>query len=161
MRALALLLVLTSAAGPALADPAPARAPAVALMGAAINVVDLQREIDFYAKGLGFAVGQTLQLGEHRSETILVSGNDRAQPMILLMHDTSPKAAKRIRHGNNFSRLVVRVSDLPAMAARLDAQGYPHGEIRTSHGYSIMMLQDPEGFRVELVQQPMPPQRSQ
>ena len=151
MRALATLMLL--AATPALAEtPAPPAAPAVSLIGAAINVANLQREVDFYTKGLGFTVSRTLQVSGGRSETILVSGNDPSQPMILLMHDPSPRAPKRIVHGKDFSRLVVRVSDLQAIATRLTAQGYAHGEIRTSHGYNIMMLDDPEGFRIELVQ---------
>jgi catechol 2,3-dioxygenase-like lactoylglutathione lyase family enzyme len=159
MRTFALLLI--AAAAPALAETsAPSLAPTVSLMGAAINVADLQREVDFYTKGLGFSVGQTLQVSSGMSETILVSGGDMSQATIMLMHDTSSTAPKTVVHGKDFSRLVIRVSDLPAIAGKLTAQGYAHGEMRVSHGYSIMMLEDPEHFRIELVQLTAQPPRN-
>ncbi len=160
MRALASLMLL--AATPALAEtPPPPPAPAATLYGAAINVVDLQREVEFYTNGLGMKIGMKLPLGPTRTETILTFGSDPSQPTILLMHDTGPNAPRKIEHGNNFSRLVIRVADIRALAARLTALGYAHDEVRTSHGYHIMMLNDPEGFRIELIQQAAQPQGSQ
>ena len=131
----------------------PSPAPAVSLFGAAINVVNLDREIAFYTQALGMRVAMTLPMGA-RSETILTFGSDPGQASLLLMHNSSPAAPKKIEHGNNFSRLVIRVSDLDALGRRLDALGHEHSAIRDAgHGYRLMFLTDPEGFRIELVQQ--------
>ncbi|MGE3691506.1 MAG: VOC family protein [Novosphingobium sp.] len=153
-----LLLAAIQAALPyaALAEPAPVprAAPAPGLLGAAINVADVQKEVDFYTKGLGWRVATTLDLGS-RSETILMYGDNPAGASILLMHDKNPDASAIIAHGNGFSRLVIRVSDLAEIADRLDAQGYPHEQIRSAAmGVRIMLLNDPEGFKIELVEQP-------
>lgn len=152
---LALAAMLAAMPAMAGADSPPAGpAPAPGLLGAAINVVDLAREVDFYTRGLGWKVATTLPLG-NRTETILVPEGNSSGASILLMHDNAPTAPARLEHGNAFSRLVIRSASLQAVAARLDSLGYAHGEIRGSSaaGYRIMMLTDPEGFRIELVEQ--------
>ena len=163
-RPLALALLSLVAATPAMAETAPALAPsaqATGFIGTAINVTDRERSVRFYAQGLGFTVAATLPLGS-RSETILRLPGDAAQASLLLMHDPSPAAPKVLDQGNGFSRLVLRVGDLAALATRLTELGYPHGEIRESgqQGYRIMMMTDPDGYRLELVQQIPPGPRS-
>ena len=168
MRAALILAALL--AGSALsAEPTSTPSPSqpASFIGTAINVADLDRAVRFYTEALGLKVVATLPLGT-RSETILnfpgpdlsrpdLPGSASPQPAILLMHDHGAAAPKSITHGNGFSRLVIRVADLAALAARLTALGYPHGEIRdASQGYSIMMLTDPDGFRLEIVQQKRP-----
>ena len=146
-------LALTLAAPAYGAQPAPTAVPqAASFIGTAINVVDLDREIRFYTEALELKVAATLPLGT-RTETILNFPGDPSQAALLLMHDTSPAAPKAINHGNGFSRLVIRVTDIAAMAVRLTELGYPHGEVRSGgHGYVVMMMSDPEGFRREVVQ---------
>lgn len=149
--ALGLLLIAAAPADP----PQPATiAQSTDFIGTAINVSDRERALRFYTEGLGLTVAATIALGK-RSETILRFPGNSAQPALLLMHDPSPEAPKVLNHGNAFSRLVLRVGDLAALSARLDRLGYPHGELRESGqaGYRIMMLNDPDGFRLELVQQ--------
>ena len=125
-------------------------------IGTALNVVDLDREIAFYTRALGLKVAATLPAGRG-SETILQFPGNPAQASLLLMHDTTPNAPKSLTHGNDFSRLVIRVTDLAALATRLTQLGYPHGEIRAGgQGYLVLMMTDPEGYRLELVQ-PGPP----
>jgi catechol 2,3-dioxygenase-like lactoylglutathione lyase family enzyme len=141
LRALLAVALLAAGSAPAAAETPPA------------NVVNIDRELKFYTEGLGMKLATTLSLGGTRREYILSFGSTPAPPNLLLMHDTSPDAPKKIDHGNAFSRLVLRVSNLEALAARLTALGYEHGEIRdAAQGYRIMMLADPEGYRLELVQ---------
>lgn len=149
-------------ATPALAaDPAAPPAPATlvqstSFIGTAINVVDLGREIAFYTQALGLEVAATLPSAT-RTETILQFPGNPGQASLLLMHDLTPNAPKRLTHGNDFSRLVIRVVDLAALALRLTQLGYAHDEIRSGgQGYLVLMMTDPEGYRLELVQ-PGPP----
>ena len=143
------------------ADPAPPPAPTslaqgTSFIGTALNVVDLDREITFYSQALGLKHAATLP-GPTRSETILQFPGNAAQGSILLMHDTTPDAPKALNHGNDFSRLVIRVVDLAALSVRLTRLGYAHGEVRAGgQGYQVLMMTDPEGYRLELVQ-PGPP----
>jgi catechol 2,3-dioxygenase-like lactoylglutathione lyase family enzyme len=151
--ALALLLAAPAPAAP----PAPTTlAQSADFIGTAINVVDLARELRFYTEVFGLQVAATLPLGT-RSETILRFPGNPAQASLLLMHDTGPAAPRSIEHGNGFSRLVIRVVDIAATAAKLTQLGYRHGELREGgQGYRIMMLNDPEGFRLEVVQKITP-----
>lgn len=152
-RVAVMALALLTAAPLAAAPPASATLEQRAeFVGTAINVVDLDRAVRFYTEGFGLKVAATLPLGT-RSETILHFPGNAAQSALLLMHDTAPTAPKAIEHGNGFSRLVIRVNDIAATAERLTRLGYPHGAIRSGgHGYRIMMMTDPEGFRIEVVQ---------
>jgi lactoylglutathione lyase len=158
MRLIAMFLA-AMLAGPVLAEapasppPAPpSQAPGASFIGAALNVVDLQREIAFYTQALGLKVAATLPAGT-RTETILRFPGSGAQASVLLMHDPSPNAPKGLTHGNGFSRLVIQVDDLAALAARLTRLGYARGEVRAGgQGYLILMMNDPEGYRLELVQ---------
>ena len=141
------------------AAPAPTTPPAPtslaqgsSFIGTALNVVDLDREIGFYTQALGLKVAATLPAGT-RSETILQFPGNPGQASLLLMHDTTPTAPKGLTHGDGFSRLVIRVVDIAALAVRLTQLGYPHGEVRSGgQGYLVMMMTDPEGYRLELVQ---------
>ena len=161
------LLLMTLAAAlatPALAaelaptaPPAPTTlAQSSSFIGTALNVVDLDREIAFYTQALGLKVMATLPAAA-RTETILQFPGNPGQASLLLMHDTAPTAPKSLTHGNDFSRLVIRVVDLAALAVRLTQLGYTHGEVRAGgQGYRVLMMTDPEGYRLELVQ-PGPP----
>lgn len=152
--ALAALALAMATAAPAMAIEAQAPAPAAApprlsLLGAMLHVTDVARELAFYRDGLGMALAMTLPAG-NATEYMLRFDGDPAAPGIILLHDPAQAA---LSHGNGFSRLVLRVSDLDALAARLDAAGYAHVPIRdVAHGYRMMMVTDPQGYRLELVQ---------
>ncbi|MEO6717649.1 MAG: VOC family protein [Novosphingobium sp.] len=163
MRTLATMLAAMLAA-PALASapvatthPAPiSLAQGASFIGTALNVVDLDREIAFYTQAFGLKIAATMPSAT-RTETILQFPGNPGQASLLLMHDLTPTAPKSLTHGDGFSRLVIRVVDLAALAARLTELGYPHGEIRSGgQGYRVLMMTDPEGFRLEIVQ-PGPP----
>lgn len=148
-RTFAAALALTAATAPAAAQDR--------VIGTALNVADLDQAVRFYTQGLGMKVATTIDLGL-RSETILTFGDDPERSAILLMHDKNPAAAKPLVQGNAFSRLVIGTSDLAALAVRLTALGYAHGPIRdASHGTRILIVTDPAGFSLELVQRKAEP----
>lgn len=150
-RLAAALLALAAMAG----SPAQAEAPAPqtsSMMGVAINVVNIEKQLAFYTDVLGMKLKTRLPLGT-KNEYILGFGEDPTSPALLLMHDTAPSAPASIQHGNGFSRLVVNVPDLDAVLGRLTSLGYSHDGIHeVFNGYRIAMTTDPEGYRLELVQ---------
>ncbi|MEY4721100.1 MAG: hypothetical protein RIQ46_825 [Pseudomonadota bacterium] len=156
MKALAFAAALgLGLAFPAAAQDAPAAlpaAPALSLIGAVLTVTDPDKAVAFYRDGLGMKLAMTLDAGAHR-EYMMRFGTDFSAPGIILVHDRSPGAATTLNHGNAFSRIVIRVANLDALAARLDAAGYAHGPIRgTSNNYRMMWVTDPQGYKLELVQ---------
>lgn len=150
--ALAALALLAAGASPALAqEAAPARA-AGAIIGPVLNVTDIARTLRFYTDGLGMSLNMTLG-AENRKEYMLGFGADPSKPGIILLHDGTVAEHPALVHGTAYERLVVRIADLDALAARLDASGIAHGAIRdVAMGYRMMMVTDPDGYHLELVQ---------
>jgi catechol 2,3-dioxygenase-like lactoylglutathione lyase family enzyme len=150
--ALGLAAVLTAA--PALAEDAPTdRAPAaVALIGPALNVSQLDREVKFYVEGLGMKV--LMQMGQpKRRETMLGFGSDPRQPGLILMSDSTASNLPPKTLGNGFDRLVLRISGLPQLVVKLRGMGYTISDVRNvAMGYSMAFASDPEGYRLELVE---------
>jgi catechol 2,3-dioxygenase-like lactoylglutathione lyase family enzyme len=149
-------VLLAGAATQASAEP-PAKpvAPAGiagALIGPALHVGNVERSMKFYVDGLGMAIGT--QMGPpQRHETILIFGGDPRSAGIILLSDQTAAAPPVIAQSNGFDRVVLRMVDLTATAARLRAAGFTPGEIRdVAMGYRMMLATDPDGYRYELVE---------
>ena len=84
-------------------------------------------------------------------------GSDPSQPGIILQ--TVAGVTAPLTAGTAFNRLVLaRFRILTQLAARLQRAGYAPGPIRdVAHGYRMMIVTDPEGHRLELVQSGQPP----
>jgi catechol 2,3-dioxygenase-like lactoylglutathione lyase family enzyme len=154
-RLLALTAFLLAGAAVPLAAEAPAPPPpatGASLIGPALNVGSVARAIKFYVDGLGMTVG--LEMGPpQRHETILTFGGDPRQPGIILLSDRTAKAPPVIAQSNGFDRVVLRMPDLAATAARLRAAGFAPSEIRdVAMGYRMMLVTDPDGYKYELVE---------
>jgi lactoylglutathione lyase len=144
-------LALAAAAYPAAAAAEP---PAItsSLTGAMLYVTDPEREVAFYRDALGMTLAMTLDHGSKR-EYMLRFSADRSLAGIILLHDSAADAPAKLEFGNAFVRLVLRVSDMDALSARLDGLGIAHAAPRDAgHGYRMMMLTDPEGYRLEIIQ---------
>lgn len=129
-------------------------APAISssLTGTMLYVLDPDREVAFYRDALGLSLAMTLDHGSKR-EYMLRFSADPSQAGVILLHDTASGAAARLNHGNAFVRLVLRVSDMDALVSRLDAMNLDHPAPHDAgHGYRVMLLHDPEGYQLEIVQ---------
>lgn len=143
--------------------PAPAvAAPRAALIGAAINVSDLQKSLKFYRDAFGMRVmmqftppGAPARAGQKPSpDTVLSAGNGPADAMLMLLSDRDPAGPRAIGHVFGFARVVLRFSNLDSLAARLRENGFTPGEIHTAHGaFRVMMVTDPDGYTVEVIEQ--------
>ena len=149
MKALAALAAACLLCAPAHAEEA-APAPNLSLLGAVLNAVDIDRVLAFYTEGLGLTLAMKMPVGKV-NEYMLTFGGNAGDPGLILWHDANIPTP--LDPGTAYNRVVVRVSDLDAVAARLRANGYEHAAIRdVAHGYRMLMVSDPEGHRLELVQ---------
>jgi len=149
-----LVLVAVLIAAPALADTPPPVAPpgAIALLGPVLNVGNLAAELKFYVDGLGMK--QLMQMGApERQETMLGFAADPRAPGVILISDSTKPAQPAFDKGKGFNRLVMRVTDIAGVVARLRAMGYQASDVRdVAMGYRMATATDPEGYRLELVE---------
>lgn len=140
------------------AAPAPAKAaPRGAVIGAAVHVSDLQKSLKFYRDSLGMKVMAQFSppgaTDKSRPDTVLNFGNGPADTMLMLLSDRSAGGPRKIEHAFGFARVVLRLPDLQAVNESLRANGFAPGEIRGAHGtVTLMMLTDPDGYTVEVIQ---------
>lgn len=138
---------------PALADPAPSTPPNVALegmVGPALYVSDPARSLKFYTEGLGMRL--RMRFGPtDRPDMVVGFGANPADAGIMLITDKQGPI-QPIQHVHGFDRIALRLPDLVAVSARLRAAGFAGGEIRTVHdSIQMMMVTDPDGYRIELI----------
>jgi lactoylglutathione lyase len=158
-KTVALALILSSvllSAGSASAQVAPtAAAPLGRFVGPMLYVTDMQKSLGFYRDVLGMQVRGRFH-DPARPDLSLAFGADAAQPTIMLLND---KAAtpRKVEHPHGFERLVLTIYDLDAMLERLRAAGFTPSSVRKVDGVTIMaMVQDPDGYRLELVTAKLP-----
>jgi catechol 2,3-dioxygenase-like lactoylglutathione lyase family enzyme len=139
------------------------------IVGPAFYVSDLKRSLTFYREALGMTVSQQFdatgaaldareraqngRLAEGSPNTVLTFGPDPTSPVIMLLRDNSAGAPRKIEHAHGYARVALRMSNLPAVSARLTAAGFRPGAILGAHGtHQVMFVTDPDGYTVELVE---------
>ena len=155
MKRFAVLFALASAcsSAPAIAQEASkvhAEGLSAQIVGPAFYVSDMERSLKFYRDVLGMTV--RIRFGPAGKQDVLVGfGMDMTKTSLMLLSDKEARPRK-IGHVHGFDRIALMVSDLPGIQARLAAAGFKPGEIRTVHGTSsMMMVEDPDGYRIELI----------
>lgn len=151
MRLLALALMLAITV-PALAETRSPAAGQASLIGPVLLVADPDKEVAFYRDVFGMNLGMTLDGGSRR-EYMLRFGDDPRAPGIVLLAERDPAKREAPVHGNGFTRLVLRTTDIAGVTARLDAGGYAHEPVRAvAHGYAMLLATTPAGYQIEVVQ---------
>lgn len=126
--------------------------PTARLVGTVLNVASIDKELAFYQTAFGMKLAMTLDHGTRR-EYMLRFSADPGEAGLILVHDTRPDAPSKLPHGAGFDRIVLRVADMDALIARLDAAGVPHAPAGpATQGYRVLQLQDPEGYPLEVIQ---------
>ncbi len=122
------------------------------MMGPALHVSNLPEALRFYVDGLG--MGKLFEMGPpQRHETMLGFGGSIGQPAIILLSNSTGPAPPAPIMGNKFDRLVMRVSGIGELVARLRKLGFAATDVRAvAMGYSMAVATDPEGYKVELVE---------
>jgi catechol 2,3-dioxygenase-like lactoylglutathione lyase family enzyme len=149
----ALLAVWSCATIAADMKATPGLDPGPALMGATLRSTDLDRSIKYYTSGLGMVVTGRLVNGAVTEVFLGFEGKER-QPGIILYRDATPGKSPPVDHGNAASRVLLRMPDVAAIAARLTAAGYEAGQVLENGNVRILMIKDPDGYSFELAQLP-------
>jgi catechol 2,3-dioxygenase-like lactoylglutathione lyase family enzyme len=95
----------------------------------------------------------------HGSVTeVMLSFGSRQPPVIMLFKDDAPGKSPPIELGNGFGRVMLRVSDATALAARLAAAGYSVGEIHANaaNHMKVFWAKDPDGYPYEITERTAP-----
>jgi lactoylglutathione lyase len=121
------------------------------LTAVGIGVSDLERSTAFYRDVLGMQLQRTFKL-DHMDEVMLAHEGRSA---VVLMHYTDGSARS---YRDNPVKLVFYVSDPAAIAAKVKAAGWPvtHEPAPNTAmgGLVIGMAKDPDGYVIELIQNP-------
>lgn len=155
IRKVVLGALLALGAVPAAAQTAPPM-PSQNIVGPALYVTDSARSIRFYTEGLGMIVRMRFGTAE-RPDVVVGFGMNPTDAGIMLITDKQGPV-RPIAHAHGFDRIAVRLPGLEAVASRLKAAGFEPGEIKLVHGFvRMMMVTDPDGYRIELIDsQPAP-----
>ena len=156
-------VVAFSARWRAKTEAVPAAAPepegpgkAERLLHTMLRVSDVERSVDFYTRLLGM---QVVSQREHRknqfTQVYLGYGGGDSGIGLELVHNWSQE--EPYRHGNAFGHLAIAVSGINALCNRLETEGVkvPRPPRSQRHGDIIVaFIEDPDGYRIELVQRP-------
>jgi catechol 2,3-dioxygenase-like lactoylglutathione lyase family enzyme len=145
LRAAALLLLSVPAT--ALGQPL----VQASLLAPGLRVTDLDRSITFYRIALGLVPCRTLHHGT-LTEVMLCADSVSGRLTLILLRDETPGQSPPVTMGDGLAKIVLRVPDVAAVAARLTAAGHAVEAVHQSgHGPAVLMLTDPDGYRNELV----------
>jgi catechol 2,3-dioxygenase-like lactoylglutathione lyase family enzyme len=140
----------------ATADVAKVPDSGLRMISPALRCSDIDRSVRFYTQGLGMVEMGRVNLKEV-TEIVLGFSKEPNQPGIMLIKRKDDGATPKLELGSDYQRIVLRVPDVAALAGRLKAAGYAAGAIASSGPYRILMIQDPDGYRYELVEFPKGP----
>lgn len=146
---------LLVAAAPAFAQgpgPLPDAIKPSGLNGAALNVIDLEKERAFYEQAFGMKVaGRIPETGELREYLMNWSGVRTDRPLIILNKVAGPRQPGQDAAG----RLVIGAPNAAALARRAESVGGKvRGQVREG---TFNFVTDPEGNLIELYQAPAGP----
>ena len=125
------------------------------LLHTMLRVTDLQRAIDFYTRVLGMTLLRTTERPEQKYSLAFVgfgSNPEHAEVELTYNH-----GVHQYEIGTAFGHLALGVSDVYATCERIRAQG---GHITREPGpvaggtRVIAFVVDPDGYKIELIQQP-------
>ena len=126
------------------------------LMHTMLRVSDVERSVDFYTRLLGMRV---ISQREHRknqfTQVYLGYGDSESDIGLELVQNWDRE--QPYQHGDAFGHIAIAVSGITALCNRLAAEGVamPRPPRSQRHGDIIVaFIDDPDGYRIELVQRP-------
>ena len=124
------------------------------LLHTMIRVFDLDRSIDFYTRLLGMRLLRRADFEGGRFTLTFVGYGDEADTAVIeLTHNWDQAEPYTI--GSGFGHLAIGVPDIHATCERLAAAGVPiprpPGPMK--HGGTVIAFaEDPDGYRIELIE---------
>ena len=124
------------------------------LLHTMIRVIDLEKSIDFYTRLLGMTLLRRSDYPGGRFTLAFVGYGDEADTAVIeLTHNWDQAEPYTI--GGGFGHIAIGVPDIYAACARLAAEGVPiprpPGPMK--HGGTVIaFVEDPDGYRIELIE---------
>lgn len=123
-----------------------------------IRVIDLDRSIDFYTRLLGMKLLRRTDYPGGRFTLAFVGyGDEVDHTAIELTHNWDQ--AEPYAKGNGFGHLAIAVEDIYGTCDVLAREGVPlpRPPGPMAHGTTVIaFIEDPDGYRVELIEKPRP-----
>ena len=158
MNAMRLLLGACLATAPLSAWAQPSAPPPTELFLTGLNVSNLDRSIDFYTRVLGLAEYKRYGDVSGQVQVLLgTPGQAPARSVLVLVWRKDHNGPYQL--GTAFSRIGVRTPDAQALVGRVKAAGYKvtHEPARASQTSPVLaFVTDPDGYPVEVIQEPAP-----
>jgi lactoylglutathione lyase len=156
MRMFATALALAAIALPAAAQEVPKnRAPTnVNRVGYTLQPVnDLQRAVDFYTKGLGMRITRAIEVKERRFREVNLAFDDKGDSSAIILAHTE---GKPVDTEGQVTHMILQVKDIRAAVKSVAAAGgkvtRPPPEKAGPGGATIALVEDPDGYKIELLQ---------
>lgn len=127
-----------------------------------IRVGDLDRSLAFYRDALGMCEVRRETFPEGRFTLVFMGYGDA--PAAATIELTWNWDAAEYTHGSGYGHVALEVADIRAACARLEAQGVkilrPAGPMtyapeETGERENIAFIEDPDGYRIELIETQM------
>lgn len=124
------------------------------LLHTMIRVFDLKKSVDFYTRLLGMTVLRQRDVPAGKYSLAFVGyGEERANSVIELTYNWDQKEPYQL--GSAFGHLAIGVKDIYGVCEKLKAEGVriprPPGPVQ--HGTTVIaFIEDPDGYKIELIQ---------
>lgn len=126
-----------------------------------VRVADLDRSVAFYQHILGMQEFRREDFSEGRFTLVFMGyGDELSNTVIELTHNWDPKS---YQHGTRYGHVALEVCDIYGACQRLEEQGVvvlrkpgpmSYAVDETGHRETIAFIEDPDGYKIELVQSP-------
>ncbi len=118
------------------------------------RILDPEKSTDFYVNKLGMKKVGEMDLGSATNHFFAME-EDASEPMLELTHNHD--RTEPYDKGDGYAHVAFTVDDLEGTVARLKEQGVrvtlePKTLTADGHDYRIAFIEDPDGYKVELVQ---------
>ena len=133
------------------------------LLHTMIRVRDVDASLDFYTNQLGMVVRRRADYEEGRFSLIYLGYNDETEGSVLELTDNWDDN-EAYSHGSGYGHIAIGSDDIYALCAKLEAAGTnvtrAPGPMKNPDGVTeivIAFIEDPDGYKIELIQYPFPP----
>ena len=118
------------------------------------RILDPEKSTDFYVNKLGMKKVGEMDLGSATNHFFAME-EDASEPMLELTHNHD--RTEPYDKGDGYAHVAFTVDDLEGIVARIKEQGVrvtlePKTLTADGHDYRIAFIEDPDGYKVELVQ---------
>lgn len=126
-----------------------------------IRVADLERSVTFYESALGMNELRRESFTEGRFTLVFIGYGEEASNAVIELTYNWDKVS--YKHGTGYGHVALMVSDIYAACKRLDGMGVNivmqpgpmiYAADKNGHKEEIAFIEDPDGYKIELIQAP-------